>query len=297
MERCSTILDIRRFVSAQKQAGKTVAFVPNMGALHAGHRSCIDIAGKAGDCLVVSIFVNPTQFGPNEDVDSYPRVIDEDLARCREWGCDAVFFPSVSEMYPESRTVVWVEPGPAAEPLCGRTRAGHFRGVTTVVKKLFDVVEPDIAVFGQKDAQQAIVIRDMVRRLNLPVRLLVSPIIREKDGLALSSRNRGLTSDERQRAVALNNALGHGLKILSAGEINPRKICEAVIKRLNDDGVDRVEYVELLRVPELTGIERVEGKVLLAAAVHVGSVRLIDNRVIRVAADGRVSEAPLLDVD
>lgn len=296
MERCSTILDIRGFVRQQKQAGKTITFVPTMGALHAGHRSCMDIARKAGDCLVVSIFVNPTQFGPNEDIDSYPHALDEDLARCHEWGCDAVFSPSVSEMYPESHTV-WVEPGPAAEPLCGRTRKGHFRGVTTVVRKLFDVVEPDIAVFGQKDAQQATVIREMVRQLNLPVRLLVSPIIREEDGLALSSRNRRLTRDERPRAVALHHALGYGLKILSGGEINPRKICEAVIKRLNDDGVDRVEYVELLRVPELSGIERVEGKLLLAAAVHVGSVRLIDNRVVQVAADGQVSEAPLFDVD
>ena len=295
MERCTTILDIRRYVRAQKRAGKSVAFVPTMGALHAGHQSCIEIARNAGECLVVSIFVNPTQFGPNDDFDSYPQSIDEDLARCREWGCDAVFTPSVSEIYPEWPPA-WIERGPAAEPLCGKIREGHFRGVTTVVNRLFDLVEPDVAVFGQKDAQQAIVILEMVSRLGLPIRMLVSPVVRQEDGLALSSRNLRIRPEDRPRARALHKALNHGLEILSAGEINPRKICAAVIKRLNDDGIDRVEYVELLRVPELTGIDRVEGHVLLAAAVHVGSVRLIDNRVVRVA-DGHVSEVPLFDVE
>jgi len=264
-----------------------------MGALHAGHGSCVKIARGAGDCLVVSIFVNPTQFGPNEDFDSYPQTMDEDLSLCREWGCDAVFTPTASEMYPDAEPE-WIEPGPAAEPLCGRTREGHFRGVTTVVGRLFDLVDPDVAVFGQKDAQQAIVISEMVDRLNVPVRLLISPIVRDDDGLALSSRNARLSPEERLRAVALPNALEYGLEMLSGGEINPRKIRAAVIKRLNDHGVDRVDYVELLRVPELTTIERVEGKVLLAAAVHAGPVRLIDNRVIRVT-DGRVAEVPLFD--
>jgi pantoate--beta-alanine ligase len=291
METFKTTTALRNSLQTAREEKRSVAFVPTMGALHDGHRSCIEIARTKGDVLVVSIFVNPTQFGPTEDLDAYPVTPEKDLKRCREWGCDAVFLPEVSEIYP-SEQHVWIDVGRIAEPMCGATRPGHFRGVATVVAKLFQIVGPDIAVFGQKDAQQALVIREMVEQLNMPVRLVLSPVVREDDGLALSSRNRYLSAADRARASGLYEALSEGRASLEKGERDPAVVCDRVRRRLAERGIADVEYVEHLTAQDLTSISPVRGRVVLASAVRVGTTRLIDNIVLEVGASG-VEEAPL----
>jgi pantoate--beta-alanine ligase len=286
MEQFHTVAAVRDFIRKQKHAGKRISFVPTMGALHGGHRSCIDVARSRGDVLVVSIFLNPTQFGPSEDLSRYPADLDRDMELCRSWGVDAVFVPSGDEMYPEPQTA-WVDVEGLTHVLCGRTRPGHFRGVTTVVAKLFHAVEPDVAVFGQKDAQQALVIRAMVQQLAFPVELALSPIVREDDGLAISSRNAYLSAAERQLAPALQEALQEGVAAVKGGERKPGAICQAVADTLSARAVT-VEYVELLDTKTLTEPGSIEGQVLLAAAIHVGATRLIDNIVLDVSANGAV---------
>jgi pantoate--beta-alanine ligase len=290
METFSTIASLRGYLRAEKMRGRSVAFVPTMGALHDGHRSCIDIARGLGDLLAVSIFLNPTQFGPSEDLDNYPATLERDLDICRQCGCDVVFTPGNDEMYPAGQHV-WVDVDRLTEPLCGRTRRGHFRGVATVVAKLFNIVEPDVAVFGQKDAQQALVIRAMTEQLSLPVEIRLSPIVREADGLACSSRNRYLSADERRRAAGLRSALGAGLEVLRAGGRDARLVCAAVERHLTDMGIADNEYIELLDTKELRPVDEVEGKVILAVAARVGATRLIDNLVLDVGSD--VEEALL----
>jgi pantoate--beta-alanine ligase len=294
METFRAIDDLRAHLRTEKQAGRTVAFVPTMGGLHEGHKSCIDIARRLGDVLVVSIFVNPTQFGPTEDLNSYPTTEAADLNLCAAAGCDAVLMPAVEEMYPFSQAV-WVDPGPLAAPLCGRTRRNHFRGVTTVVAKLFHVVEPDVAVFGQKDAQQALVIRHMVEQLNMPVRLALSPVVRGSDGLACSSRNRYLSRAEREQATAIYRGLCAGRETAAAGETDPRVVVDAVRSCLAEAQIDDVEYIELLDAVRLEPVDRVAGKLLVAVAARVGTTRLIDNIVLNVAAGGRVTETLLFE--
>jgi len=284
METFSTIASLRGYLRAEKMRGRSVAFVPTMGALHDGHRSCIDIARGLGDILAVSIFLNPTQFGSAEDLDNYPATLERDLEICEQCGCDVVFTPGKGEMYPAGQHV-WVDVDRFTEPLCGRTRKSHFRGVATVVAKLFNIVGPDIAVFGQKDAQQALVIRAMAEQLNLPVEIRLSPIVREADGLACSSRNRHLSTDERGRAAGVRSALGAGLEILRAGDRDPRAVCAAVERQLADAGIGDSEYVELLDTTELKPVDNVGGKVILAVAVRVGTTRLIDNLVLEVGSD------------
>lgn len=287
MERLNTIASMRDFVHNARQggAGRGVSFVPTMGALHDGHRACVDVARKHGDVLVVSIFLNPTQFAPGEDLDKYPADRDRDLELCRSWGCDVVFTPTVKEMYPEPQTV-WVEPGDLAEPLCGRSRPGHFRGVATVVAKLFTAVDPDVAVFGQKDAQQALIIRAMVRQLGFPVALKLAPTVREKDGLAISSRNAYLSAGERALAPAFHRALERGQQAVAAGERDPAAVVSTVDTALDDAGVREVEYVELLDTKSLKAVDRVSGRVILAGAVRIGATRLIDNIVLDVTDAG-----------
>jgi pantoate--beta-alanine ligase len=243
----------------------------------------MDVARELGDILVVSIFVNPTQFGPGEDLDNYPVTLERDLELCEEWGSDVVFNPLVGEMYATEQHA-WVDVEGISEPLCGRTRRGHFRGVATVVTKLFNIVEPGIAVFGQKDAQQALVIRAMTEQLSLPVEIRLSPIAREADGLAWSSRNRYLSSRERVRASGIRSALEAGLEMLRSGERDPRSVCGEVLRHLEQEGIVDVEYVELLDATELASIERAEGRVILAVAARVGTTRLIDNLVLEVGS-------------
>jgi pantoate--beta-alanine ligase len=271
-------------------SGHRVGFVPTMGALHAGHVSLLQQARPGCDRVAVSIFVNPLQFGPGEDLERYPRDLDGDLRQLEAAGCDLVFVPSPGEMYaPEARTVVEVRE--LGDLLCGRFRPGHFRGVTTVVAKLFHLVQPQVAVFGQKDAQQAIVIRRMVHDLDWDIELRFAPIVREPDGLAMSSRNRYLGPEERRDALLLQAALRRAREALEAGERRAAAVVEAA-RQVLSRGRLRIDYVELVETEALRPLAQVEGTVLLAVAARVGETRLIDNLVLRV--DGaRVEEAVL----
>lgn len=281
MERFSTIASLRSYLRAGKQRGNSIALVPTMGALHGGHRRCVEIARESADILLVSIFVNPTQFSASEDLAGYPVTLERDLEDCQAWGCDAVFTPEMHEMY-RSKQIAWVDVDGISQPLCGRTRVGHFRGVGTVVAKLFHMVEPDVAVFGQKDAQQALVIQRMVEQLNFPVQLRLCPTIRDADGLALSSRNRYLSDDERKRATGIFAALQAGRRALVGGERAPEAVCRVVASALRESGVTEIEYVELIDAQDLKPLATVQGTVLLAVAARVGVARLIDNLVLQV---------------
>jgi pantoate--beta-alanine ligase len=262
-----------------------------MGALHDGHRACVDMARESGDVLVVSIFVNPAQFGPEEDLQSYPTQFDHDIRCCERWGCDVAFVPGTKEIY-KSEQLAWVDVEKLTKPLCGRRRPGHFRGVATVVAKLLNIVEPDIAVFGQKDAQQAVVIREMVRQLDFPVGIALAPTAREEDGLALSSRNAYLSPDERKRAPCIYMSLGVGRDLLASGERNAARVIRGVEDHLKVGGIRDIEYVELRDAGDLSTVEVAEGTILLAVAARLGAARLIDNVVLEVRGDS-VEEIPL----
>jgi pantoate--beta-alanine ligase len=242
--------------------------------------------------VVCSIFVNPTQFGPTEDVDRYPRALDADLALLEAWGCDAAFVPGVDVVYPEPQRA-WVTVEGLADPLCGRFRPGHFRGVATVVAKLFHWVHPDVAVFGQKDAQQALVIRAMVHGLDFRVRLLLARTVREADGLAMSSRNAYLSASERVTAAALYRSLAAARAAIESGERRSRAIERAAADVLRAAGIERIDYVEVRRADDLSALEHVEGHVILAVAAWVGRARLIDNMVFDVDGRAVVADAPL----
>ena len=290
MEIYDDIPSLREYVAGQKRPGRPVVLVPTMGALHDGHGACI-VVGRAvpGGVLIVSIFVNRTQFAPGEDLAAYPRTMDADLDACARWGVDAVFAPNEPEVYP-SKQRSWVEVEGLTEPLCGSVRPGHFRGVTTVVTKLFNIVQPDVAVFGQKDAQQALVIREMARQLNVPVQLRLAATAREPDGLAMSSRNSYLNPDERKRAAAVYGGLQRAREGILAGERNPAEVVDSAVRYMVEAGVDEVEYAELLDARDLCPLEKIEGKVILAVAVKIGSTRLIDNAVWSVGGEGTVSD-------
>jgi pantoate--beta-alanine ligase len=267
------IAALRKLLAPQRAAGKTVGLVPTMGALHAGHRRLLDIACAETDVVVSTIFVNPTQFNRAEDLDHYPRTLDQDLEVCRAAGVDLVFAPSAAEMYPqEPRT--WVDVPALSEHLCGPGRPGHFRGVATVVMKLFQIVQPDRAYFGEKDAQQFAIIRRMVKDLDVPVTVVPVATVREPDGLAMSSRNRHLTPEERQRAVVLSQALFAARDLVLQGERSAETIRTSVAPLF--DAV-QLEYFSIVDPETLTPVERIEGPVLIAGAIWFGSTRLIDN--------------------
>jgi pantoate--beta-alanine ligase len=273
---------LRRAIAAGRAAGHRIAFVPTMGALHAGHRACIDVArGVENARVVCSIFVNPTQFAPGEDLDRYPRSLDSDLAHLREWGCDIAFVPDTRVMYPVAQNT-WVTVDGVTDVMCGPFRPGHFRGVATVVAKLFHMVTPDVAVFGQKDAQQAIVIRRTIEGLALPVEMRLARTVRDADGLAISSRNAYLSASERTHATGIRRALDRAAGRLVAGTRDPRAVEGAARDALRDAGIDRIDYVELRDARDLSALERVEGRVILAIAAWVGPTRLIDNMVFDV---------------
>jgi len=275
---------LQQFITAER-GGRRVAFVPTMGALHPGHGACVARARKVDHALVVaSIFVNPSQFGPGEDFERYPRSLAADAALLADWKCDALFAPALEDMYGRAQTV-WIEPGPVAEPMCGRFRPGHFRGVATVVAKLFHIVAPDAAVFGQKDAQQALVIRAMVKDLNMGVELLLARTVREEDGLAMSSRNAYLDASTRRQAAALYAALQSARRSLESGERGARRIEAGARDVLTSAGIERIDYVELRRADDLSALEAAKGRVILAIAAHVGGTRLIDNMVFDVRED------------
>ena len=284
---------LRGFLAGHRRSDRRIAFVPTMGALHDGHGACVGLARSVeGGVVVCSVFVNPTQFAPGEDADRYPRTLDADLERLRGWNCDAVFSPSVGVMYPRPQQV-WVEVAGVSEPLCGRFRPGHFRGVATVVSKLFHIVRPDVAVFGQKDAQQALVVRSLVQQLDLGVELKLAATVREHDGLALSSRNRYLSAPERAQALALYRALVAARIALEDGERDARAVERAAGDALRAGGIERIDYAELRRADDLSALERAEGRVILAIAAYAGSTRLIDNMVFEIGAHGVVSNVAL----
>ncbi len=259
-----------------REEGKTISFVPTMGYFHPGHLSLMRQAGKDGDVLVVSIFVNPTQFGAGEDYERYPRDIERDKRLAEEEGVDIIFAPSAKEMYPE-RYSTFIEVKKLTESLCGRSRPGHFRGVATVVTKLFNIVKPSLAYFGQKDAQQALIIKRMVNDLNMDIEIHLLPIIRDKDGLALSSRNEYLNPEERRTAPVLYRALQEAQRMLDSGESNSREIIRRMEEIVERERLAKIDYISIVDGETLEDRERIEGKILLALAVWIGKTRLIDN--------------------
>jgi len=270
----------RAFARAAKARGERVGLVPTMGFLHEGHLSLIRAARQHAERVVVTLFVNPTQFGPKEDLDKYPRDFERDCALCESAGADALFAPEAVHMYaPGHATKVEVE-GSLTSGLCAASRPGHFSGVATVVTKLFNLCEPDVAVFGQKDAQQAAVIRRFTADLNLPVKIIVAPIIRESDGLAMSSRNAYLSREERAQATVLKRALDAAVALYDRGERRAEKILTAVLDALESAPLARVDYAELVDASTLEPITMLERRALLALAVFVGPTRLIDNTLL-----------------
>ena len=273
--------ELQQFALETRRAGKSIALVPTMGFLHAGHASLIDIARGRADVVIVSIFVNPTQFGPGEDLDKYPRDFEHDRLVCEEHGADVIFAPEPGAMYaPDAST--WVEETVLSRPLCGARRPGHFRGVATVVTKLFHLALPDVAVFGRKDAQQLLVIKRMVRDLNFPIEIVAAPLVRGADGLALSSRNRYLLEEEHQRALVLSRSLRAAKPALEEAGISAAPAILAAIRHEIEAAGGRVDYVEALDVDTLAEPTETTREVLLALAAYFGSTRLIDNELVQV---------------
>jgi len=279
MEIHSTIDAMRAASRAARLAGLRVGLVPTMGALHQGHLSLVRTAKQQCDAVIVSIFVNPLQFGPGEDLAKYPRNFDRDCELLRKEDVDFIFAPSVEEMYP-AKAVTYVAVEGLSEKLCGRSRPGHFRGVTTVVSKLFHIAEPDLAFFGQKDAAQAAIIRRMVRDLNLPVEIIVCPIVREPDGLAMSSRNVYLSPQERKSALILHRALLEIQKSFEQGEHESPKLVEAGKRVLAQEPGVRLDYLEIVDPDTLDPVKEIHQTALVAVAAFVGTTRLIDNVVL-----------------
>jgi pantoate--beta-alanine ligase len=277
---------LRAELEAVRRQGATVGFVPTMGAFHDGHRSLMRAARAAHDLVVVSLFVNPLQFGPGEDLDRYPRDLGSDLGVAREEGVDILFAPSVEEMYPNGRTLTTVHVEGLTDGLCGSARPGHFDGVATVVAKLFSLVGPCTAYFGRKDAQQLAVVRRMTADLCLPVEVVGCPLVREPDGLAASSRNRNLMPAERQAAAVIYRGLRTGADLVQSGERDAGRLRRVVANVLTTEPLVRLEYAEVVGADDMVPVEVLEGEVLVAVAARVGTVRLIDNMTIRVDAAG-----------
>lgn len=281
MKRTSKISELREMVELEKKRGRVIALVPTMGYLHRGHLSLIEQAKQTGAFVVVSIFVNPLQFGPQEDFSRYPRDLERDASLVKDAGVDALFHPPVEEMYPQP-IVTYVEVGQLDRVLCGANRPGHFRGVATVVSKLFHIVQPDLAFFGQKDYQQYLVIKRMVSDLNLPIEVCPVSIVREEDGLALSSRNVFLTPEQRQEAKVLSQSLNEAERSLEAGERSAREIEKQLRARISSQCQGVIDYVEVRDAGDLSEVTTIERPVVIALAVKFGSTRLIDNKVVEV---------------
>ena len=273
-----TIDEVRQYVKAWRKEGRTVGLVPTMGYLHEGHKSLIERAVRENDCVVVSDFVNPTQFGPNEDFETYPRDIKADAVLCEDAGAKLIFNPEPSEMYHDALTAVSVDK--ITKVLCGKTRPIHFNGVCTVVSKLFNIVMPDKAYFGQKDAQQLCVVKKMVKDLNFDIEIVGCPIIREADGLAKSSRNTYLSAEERKAALCLSRSLKLGRSMIESGETDAAKVIEAMKAEINKEPLARIDYVEIVDIDTLEPAADASGHILAAMAVYIGKTRLIDNFII-----------------
>jgi pantoate--beta-alanine ligase len=275
------INDLKAIVRSQKSAGKSIGFVPTMGYLHEGHISLVKSSLHDNEFTIMSIFVNPTQFGPNEDFGKYPRDLDRDLIMAENAGVDVVFVPSVQEMYPEGY-VTYVNVEEITQKLCGQSRPGHFKGVTTIVNKFFNIVEPNKAYFGQKDAQQVVVIKRMVKDLNMNVEIITCPIVREKDGLAMSSRNAYLNSEERKAALVLSKSLFEAEELVKIGERDGLKIIEFINNKITSESLACVDYIKVSDPESLEDVAIINKKVLIALAVKFGTTRLIDNILVEV---------------
>lgn len=278
MKIVGTVKEVREQVKEWKKQGLSVGFVPTMGYLHEGHKSLMDAARKDNDKVVVSIFVNPMQFGPTEDLATYPRDLNHDAALCESAGVDLIFHPEAEEMY-EKDFCSFVDMTGLTEGLCGKTRPIHFRGVCTVVNKLFNIVTPDHAYFGQKDGQQLAVIKRMVRDLNMDIEIVGCPIVREEDGLAKSSRNTYLSPEERKAALILSKTVALG-KELAKTEKDANKVVEAMKKNIETEPLAKIDYVEAVDALSMAPVEKLEGTCMLAMAVYIGKTRLIDNTLI-----------------
>lgn len=278
MKIVGTVKEVREQVKEWKKQGLSVGFVPTMGYLHEGHKSLMDAARKGNDKVVVSIFVNPMQFGPTEDLATYPRDLDHDAALCESAGVDLIFHPEPEEMY-EKDFCSFVDMTGLTEGLCGKTRPIHFRGVCTVVNKFFNIVTPDRAYFGQKDGQQLAVIKRMVRDLNMDIEIIGCPIVREEDGLAKSSRNTYLSPEERKAALILSKTVALG-KELAKTEKDANKVVEAMKKNIETEPLAKIDYVEAVDALSMAPVEKLEGTCMLAMAVYIGKTRLIDNTLI-----------------
>ncbi len=277
MEQFTSIVEQRAWSRAQRRAGKRVGFVPTMGALHEGHLSLIRQARASSDVVCASIFVNPTQFDRPEDFEKYPITLDQDLTMLRAAGCDAVFLPTKEDLYPQGYSTFVEMVGPLTDKMCAATRPGHFRGVTTIVTKLFHIVEPDVAVFGQKDLQQALIIGRLVRELDFGLEIQIAPTVREKDGLAMSSRNRRLSVVERRIALALPRGLELANRLFKSGTRESIKLIEVLGTEVLQEEGTALDYAEIVDLRDFGEVETATDSSVLAAAMFVGEVRLIDH--------------------
>jgi len=276
--------EMQQYAEGLRRAGKRIAFVPTMGYLHKGHLSLMEEGRKLGDCLVTSIYVNPTQFGPSEDLAKYPRDFKRDESLCSGVGVDVIFYPGDREMYPEHYQT-YVDLEGVTQNLCGLSRPGHFRGVATVCAKLFNIVKPHVAIFGKKDFQQLVVIKRMVEDLNMDLEILGMSTVREKDGLAMSSRNIYLKPDEREAALSLNRSLKMAKNLYDGGEKDAGKIIGEVTRVISRHPQAKIDYVKICDTTTMKDVERLQGREVIALAVRVGVARLIDNYVFGEALD------------
>ena len=279
MEIVNRISRMKEIIKDLKKEGKTIGLVLTMGCLHEGHLSLIKEARRMSDVVIASIFVNPKQFGPHEDYEKYPRNIAQDADILLKENVDYIFYPSADEMYSENFNT-YVEVAELSQKLCGKSRPGHFRGVATVVIKLLNIVQPHYAFFGQKDAQQAIIIRRMIKDLNVDVEIITVPIVRDVDGLALSSRNIYLNEEERKAAIILYHALQQVHKLIKNGEKRTSKLIQEIKKTIESEPHAKIDYVEIVNLENLSAVKTVEKPSLIALAVYIGSTRLIDNIIV-----------------
>lgn len=279
MKVIKSISEMQKMANELRLKGRSLSFVPTMGFLHAGHLSLMRLAREKADVLIVSIFVNPTQFEPGEDFDRYPRDIEQDEQLCEQELVDILFYPEKDLMYPDDFNTFIITKN-LSNRLCGVTRPVHFRGVTTIVAKLFNIVKPHFAVFGQKDAQQALILRRMVIDLNFDIELIIAPIIREPDGLAMSSRNQYLNEDERQDALVLSQALNIAEKMIASGKKNSKTIKAEMMRMIHSAPLVNLDYLEIVDYNSLEPVDRIGGNTLIAIAAIIGSTRLIDNIIV-----------------
>lgn len=281
MKVVKTIKEVRDIVSQWRKAGLTIGLVPTMGYLHEGHQSLISKSASENDRTIVSVFVNPIQFGPNEDLATYPRDLERDKIAVEQAGGDLIFNPEPSEMYP-SHFTSFIDTTETTELLCGAVRPIHFRGVCTVVGKLFNIVMPDKAYFGQKDAQQLATIKRFVRDLNFNIQIVPCPIVREADGLAKSSRNTYLSTQERKAALILSQSLKKGREVIENGERDSKAVINIITNNLLTEPLARIDYVEVVDFDNIQRVQTIKGEVLVAIAVYIGKTRLIDNFIVKI---------------